>query len=69
MKRKKQQFYELSLLELLQEVQSKISTEAIPADQQPHVLQAVTDILQACAKGVERPLPGQDIQEVRRQAW
>jgi hypothetical protein len=68
MKRTKQQPYELSLLELLQEVQSRIRTETLPADQQPYVLQVVTDMLQACAKRVERPLPGQDMQEVRGQA-
>ncbi len=68
MKRTKKHPHELSLRELLQEVQNRISTETIPADQQQSITQTMMNVLQACAKGVERPLPGQDMQEVRGQA-
>jgi magnesium chelatase family protein len=68
MKRTKKQASELSLFELLQEVQSKVNAEILPAGQQSYVLQVVIDMLQACGKSVERPLPGQDMQEVRGQA-
>lgn len=64
MKRTKQYLQEFSLHELLQEVQNRTSTEPLPADQQ----QAMMNIIQARAKQIERPLPGQDMQEVRGQA-
>ena len=68
MKRTKKHPYELSLLELLQEVQNRTSTETISTDQQQLITQTMMNILQVCAKRVERPLRGQDMQEVRGQA-
>jgi magnesium chelatase family protein len=59
---------ELSFLELLREVESRTRTEAIAADQQPALTQIALHLLQACAKTSERPLAGQDIQEIRGQA-
>ncbi|HJT59295.1 MAG TPA: hypothetical protein VJ761_22500 [Ktedonobacteraceae bacterium] len=68
MKRTKKHLHELSLPELLEEVENRTSTETLPADQQQSIIQAMMDVLQACAKQVGRPLPGQDMQEVRGQA-
>ena len=68
MNRTQKQPHELSLLELLQEVQSRTRIETIPADQQQPLTQMMLTILQACAKTIERPLPGQDIREIRGQA-
>jgi len=68
MPRAKKQPHELSLVELLQKIEDKISRETLSADQQRHMIQMVTDILQATALQGERPLPGRDIQEVRGQA-
>ncbi len=59
--------HELSLLELLQEVESRTRTEALTADQQQAITQMTMNILQAYAKTIERPLSGQDIREIRGQ--
>ena len=68
MKSFKELTQEFSLIELLQEVQSRTSTEAISVNQQQQMTQIMIHILQAYAKVVERPLPGQDIHEIRGQA-
>lgn len=68
MKRTQKQPHELSLLELLQEVESRTCTETIPADQQQSMEQVMIHILQACAKTREHLLPRQDIEEIRGQA-
>jgi len=67
-KRTKQQPLEPSLLALLQEVQHRTRTGAIPADQRQSVIETMMNILQTCAKAIEHPLLGQDIQEIRGQA-
>ena len=68
MNRIKKQPHELSLLELLQEVQHKTSTEDIVADQQQYITQMMIQILQTYAKRVEHPFIAQDIQKIRGQA-
>jgi magnesium chelatase family protein len=55
----------VSLVTLLQEIQNRIEAGAIPADQQPALLQMCVDILEACGKRIERPLPGHDLSDVR----
>jgi len=67
MKQTKKQPQELSLKVLLQEVQHRITVETLPAHQQQEMMQRMINILQACAKVIERPLPGQDMDEIRGQ--
>jgi magnesium chelatase family protein len=57
----------VSLTDLLQEIQSRVAEGAIPANQQPALLQMIIDILEACGKSIERSLPGRDLQDVRGQ--
>jgi len=64
----KKQPHALSLLELLQEVQNRTSTEDIDANQQQYIVQMMIHILQANAKKVEHPFLAQDIQQIRGQA-
>jgi magnesium chelatase family protein len=54
-----------ALMELLQDVRSRISTDPLPADHQQALIHMITDLLHACGKASVRPLPGRDMQEVR----
>jgi magnesium chelatase family protein len=67
MKQTKKQPTALSLMEVLQEVQCRTSGETVPADERQSIMQIMVNILQGCAKAMERPLPGQDIDEIRGQ--
>ena len=67
MKRTQKQPHELSLIELLQEIQHKTSRENISIDQQQRIIQITMNILQACAPAIECPSPGQDMHEIRGQ--
>jgi magnesium chelatase family protein len=58
---------ELSLVGLLKEVQRRIGTGLVSASQQNAMIPLLMNILQACTQTVERPLPGQDIDEIRGQ--
>jgi magnesium chelatase family protein len=62
------QLQRVSLAALLQEIHSRVAEGSIPANQQPALLQMIGDILEACSKRIERPLPGHDLQDVRGQA-
>ncbi len=68
MNRIKKQPHELSLLELLQEVQNRTNTEDIAADQQQDIVQMLIHILQVYARRGEHPFLAQDIQKIRGQA-
>jgi ATP-dependent protease Clp ATPase subunit len=68
MKNVKKQPHKLSLVELLQEVENRISTESVPTDQQQYITQTIIQILQAHAKRVEHPFITQGIQKIRGQA-
>jgi len=59
----------LSLTPLLQQIRGIVRTTSIPADQQQQIMQAVSEMLQACARTTRSPLPGRDIQEVRGQNY
>jgi magnesium chelatase family protein len=59
----------LSLTALLQQVRSIVRTTSILADQQQQIMQAVSEMLQACARTTHAPLPGRDIQEIRGQNY
>ncbi|MBA2678762.1 MAG: ATP-binding protein [Ktedonobacteraceae bacterium] len=67
MKNVKKQPDEFSLVELLQEIQRRTRPENIPADQQQSIIQMLIHILQAYATRMERPLPAQDVQDIRGQ--
>lgn len=54
----------LNIIEVLQEIRRRIDTQPLAADEQRALLQ----ILDACGRTVERPLPGRDMQEIRGQA-
>jgi magnesium chelatase family protein len=68
MARINKQLQRVSLVTLLQEIQNRIEAGAIPADQQPALLQMCVGILEASGRRGERPLPGADLQDVRGQA-
>src|SRR5579875_148609 len=68
MGRTNKQLQRVSLAALLQEIHSRVATGGIPAAQQGAVIEMMRNILAACGKGMERPLPGHDLQDVRGQA-
>lgn len=55
MKRTKKQLQELSLTNLLQDVQAKITAENIPADQQQNIIHITMNILQICVPTIQPP--------------
>lgn len=59
----------ISLTALLQPVRNRVRMASIPISQQLYIMQVVSEVLQACAKTIYSPLPGQDIREVRGQNY
>jgi magnesium chelatase family protein len=58
---------EFSLIGLLREVKGRIATETVSASEQKLLTPLLMNLLQTCVPVVERPMPGQDIDEIRGQ--